>query len=85
MLVAVNKYAEYFESSETSWLRVLEEIKTYIDKNHKRPPRNSKTKSIKQLGQWIGTQKTNYTKSVNIMRNPEIRKAWETFIGEYFD
>ena len=36
------------------------------------------------------TQKLNYAKSVEIMSNREIRKAWETFFGdlknvEYFD
>jgi hypothetical protein len=34
------------------------------------------------MGQWIGTQQTNYKKKDNIMKNEEIYDKWTDFIND---
>ena len=80
------KYSEYFESNETFWKRRLDELKKYIDQHEKRPSNKDKDKSVKQLGEWIGTQVANYDTDINeskcIMKTPEIHKLWTDFIDD---
>ena len=62
------------------WSKRLEDVKQYIDKNHKRPTDSSKDTTIKVMGIWISNQQTNYKKSTQIMSNPVIREKWKEFI-----
>ena len=79
----IDKYKDYFLSNEEIWYNNLEKVKKYIDKYNFRPAEKSKDNNIKQLGKWICTQKTNYKKNENIMKNNNIRIKWEQFIDEY--
>ena len=40
------------------------------------------TKNIKSMGYWISTQKKNYIKEEQIMKEPQIRQQWEDFTNK---
>ena len=65
------------------WYYNLEEIKKYIDKNGKRPNGKINTdKNVKQLGEWLNTQRKNYKNKTQIMSNIEIYNTWNKFIND---
>jgi hypothetical protein len=73
-------YSKYFLSNEESWFVNLDEIKSYIKQNFKRPSNNEKDVKIKKLAMWIGTQQKNYIKQTGIMKNQDIYDKWTEFI-----
>ena len=73
------RYKEYFLSNEEIWKDNLEKIKEYIDKYKKRP--SDKDKDIKYIGKWLYSQTQNYKNNEHIMKDENIRKMWEEFIG----
>ena len=77
----IEKYSEYFLDNNSKWKNNLQLVCEYIDKNHKRPTDSDKNPEIKHLGNWLYTQKKNYTKKLQIMKEPEIKKEWEQFIN----
>jgi hypothetical protein len=74
------KYKNYFLTNENEWEEKLKQLKQYIDINKKTP--SLYEKNTKQLGMWIGTQKRNYNKNMQIMKNENIRIQWEEFIND---
>jgi len=64
------------------WKIKLVRVKKYIDENKKRPSETNKNIEIKKDARWIGRQQTNYSKQVQIMKNPDIRKLWSDFIND---
>jgi predicted small secreted protein len=82
-------YKEYFLDNNTIWFNSLELVKSYIDRNKKRPSDNDKHQTVKQLGAWICTQQKNYKTKERIMKNNIIYNSWIDFINndiykEYF-
>jgi len=75
-------YTVYFQSNEDNWKNVLNEVKTYIDTNNKRPAQTDKDIKIKQIANWICYQQTNYKKKTEIMANEEIYNIWTEFIND---
>jgi superfamily II DNA or RNA helicase/CHASE3 domain sensor protein len=70
-----------------NWLKRLEEVRDFIEKNNKRPLQQSKDSVEKQLGNWLGTQTTNYRTRSYIMKNQEIYDLYTKFkenYSEYF-
>jgi superfamily II DNA/RNA helicase len=65
------------------WERTLEELKSFMDKNNKRPSDHSKNPTEKKLGIWIDNQQNNYKKTTNSMKDKEKRIKWEEFLDEY--
>ena len=65
------------------WMKKLEYVKKYIDKNNKRPSSEDKDIKIKQLGKWVEQQLLNYSKNKKIMKDETIRKHWEDFVEKY--
>ena len=65
------------------WEEKLEMLNKIIVDTGKLPPQTYKDAKIKQMGSWVSNQKTNYQKSLQIMRNPYIRKKWENFTSKY--
>ena len=49
----------------------------------KTPSQYNKNRQENILGCWLSTQKANYNKKQQIMKNEDIRKIWEDFIEEY--
>jgi hypothetical protein len=70
-------------SNEEKWYDTLEKVKTYIKTNNKLPSQHDKIQDIKRLGLWISTQKKNYKKQKDIMKDDNIRKMWEEFVYKY--
>jgi hypothetical protein len=77
-----NKYKQYFISNEDIWQNNLESVKKYIDENNKKPFSIDKDSQIHKLGKWLSTQKDNYSKQKNIMKNNDIYNQWTNFIND---
>jgi len=69
-------------NGEEIWIKKLEQVKTYMDTNNKRPSHHDKDKQIKQLGTWISTQQANYKKKAQIMTNEEIYNNWTNLLND---
>ncbi len=69
-------------NGEEIWIKKLEQVKTYIDTNNKRPSQHDKDKQIKQLGSWIQYQQDNYKKKAYIMTNEEIYNNWKNLLND---
>jgi len=76
------KYKKYILTNKEIWIDNLEKVKNYIDDNGKRPSSMSTNIEIKQLGKWIVSTTSNYSKSIHIMKDENIRKLWEDFIND---
>jgi hypothetical protein len=79
----MEEYGEYFLDNNELWYNMLEKVKEYINENHKRPSSESKNNEIKQIGQWIQSQQTNYKNKKHIMKQQEIYNEWSIFLKEY--
>jgi ribosomal RNA-processing protein 8 len=79
----IKEYSEYFKDNNEIWYKNLNQVEEYIKSNKKLPNKRDKNKEIKVLGSWLSTQKTNYQKEKDIMKEVEIRKPWEDFTKEY--
>ena len=79
--VTDDNYKQYFRSAEEIWKNKLQEVKEFIDTNHKLPNHHSKNSEEKILGWWIRTQLINYKNNKEIMRNDEIREMWNEFVN----
>ena len=82
-----NKYNKYIIIDlKELWMNKLEEVNEYIDKNNKRPSQLDKDEDIKQIGQWISKQKTNYDIDINkckySMKDEDIYNKWTNFIND---
>jgi len=75
-------YKDYFLTKEDYWYNKLEECKKYIIENKKIPSQISSIENIKILGAWLNTQRVNYKKKVEIMKDCLIRNKWEEFIND---
>lgn len=75
------KYKKYFLSNEQIWENKFIDAKNYLDKYNKKPSNSDKDSNIKQLGLWINTQKTNYKRCKDIMKNVEMRNKWNEFVN----
>ena len=76
----INDYRQYFLSNVEVWESKLNEVKSYIDQNKKRPSNSDKDSNIKILARWIRTQQKNYQKKKYIMENQEIYYKFTEFI-----
>ena len=78
------KYKKYFKlpTMIELFMTTLNKLIIYIDTHKKRPSEHNQDKDIKSLSKWIGTQKINYNKIQNNMKNPIIKAEWENFIND---
>jgi hypothetical protein len=77
------EFKNYLLTNEETWYSRFNELKTYIDKNHKKPSPTSTDKNIKSLGLFIGTQNKNYEAKTQIMMDENIYNLWTQFLNEY--
>jgi hypothetical protein len=73
------KYSDAMLDYADRWHENMENAKSYIVKNGKRPPNLDTDKTIRGNAKWLGHQYTNYKKG-NML--PEYRKHWEDFIND---
>lgn len=79
----IHQYPQLFLSKEQKWMYHLDKLNEYIIKNDTLPPYKSNDPIIKQLRYWIDTNKKNYKKQTNIMKEPSIRNQWESIMNQY--
>ena len=75
---------KYFKSNEENWYNKLEQAKSFIEINKKKPYERSKDKNEKVLGAWIRTQLTNRRKCKDIMFTEKVRNSWDDFNERMF-
>jgi len=71
------------QNGEEIWTLILEDLKKYIHKNHKKPSTYDKNINIVRLSRWYGTQTRNY--NLKIMKDQNRIKQWELFLLKYND
>ena len=77
----IKDYQQYIMSNEELWTNNLDELKTFIDLNKRRPNRGKETEKV--LGSWLANQLTNRKKEKKIMSNEDVKKLWDSFIKDY--
>ena len=76
----LEEYKEYFITDDDIWIQKFEELKTFIDKNKKRPSSKSKNKEEILIGCWLVRNTKGYkTKKLN----EERYNLWTQFLEEY--
>ena len=77
------KYKSYFIDENEKWFGILDEVKSFIFINKRRPNKETKLCDVeKRLGQWIGSQVQKYNGKKYGMNN-NFRYAWSCFIDDY--
>jgi len=79
----VDEYAEFFLSNEAIWMKSLEELKSFMSKEKKRPCEDAKFADEKRIALWLSVQLRNYKKTVQIMKVEKIRQFWKDFVDQY--
>jgi hypothetical protein len=77
------RYRKYFLSNEEEWYINLQKTKEYIDTHNKRPSEKIGDSQIISIGRWVTLQISSYKTRSQIMKNENIRKAWQNFIESY--
>jgi len=82
--IFIDKYKKYFnEDNNILWYKKLNELEEYIIKNKKLPSTIDDNKDIQKLSGWCGNQIRNHKKGIQIMKETEIKNAWEEFTKKY--
>jgi len=79
----IEKYKKYFLNNDEIWLTNLKLVEDYIIENNKKPSSHDVNNDLKILGTWIIAQNQNYKNNKNNMKDENIKKMWEEFIGKY--
>jgi superfamily II DNA or RNA helicase len=66
-----------------SWEEKLVMVEDYIREYGKLPTSHNTDKYISSLASWVSTQRQNYKKNKEIMKNKNIRKLWDDFVKQY--
>jgi len=82
MFINDEKYCKYFLTVDDVWKNKLDQCKTYIDLNSKRPSGKSNDKIIRCIGSWLLHQIQNYEHLKCSMKNINIKNQWEMFIND---
>jgi superfamily II DNA or RNA helicase len=80
--ISDEKYKKYL-TYDNRWLNKLNQIKSYIDINNKRPSQIDEDIKISSLGSWLSCQLQHYSTKKYIMKNSNIRNKWDEFIEKY--
>ena len=65
------------------WEENLDKVKKYITANDFLPSPHSKDPTVKKLASWVSTQKQQYKKQTNIMKDPMIRNQWTQLMNQH--
>ena len=79
----LEEYKAYFKDFDDIWNKQFIQLKAFMDENKRRPTDNSKDEIEKKIGKWLSTQKQNYKKKTQCMKDEEIYKEWTEFLEEY--
>jgi ribosomal RNA-processing protein 8 len=76
-------YGKYFKDFDEIWYKKFEEVKKFIDTNHKTPIKESTNTTEKSLGRWFSRQKKNYKKKMDSMNDLLKYNLWTEFLKNY--
>ena len=83
-------WESFIENNKTFFMTFLEiwndnlnNLEEYIKKHNKLPSQIDNDINIQQLGAWVSTQKTNFEKNRDIMKDMQIRIKWIDFTNKY--
>ena len=76
------RYSKYFSSNEYKWYDRLNDVKHFMDKEERRPIKESKNINERQLGGWLINQIINFKNKKYIMKDKTIYKVWDNFIND---
>ena len=79
----LEEYKEYLLSRDEIWDNNFIELKEFIDKNKKRPIKESKILTEKQIGSWLSNQLKNYKNKIEGMKDESRHNLWTQFQNEY--
>lgn len=79
----LENYGEYFMETVAIWEKTLNQVIEYIKNNNKLPSSTSNDIDVKKIGSWLLTQKQNYLKLKNVMKNKDIQILWENFVENH--
>ncbi len=81
----LEEYKQYFETDKEKWIKTLQELKQFINKNKKTPRQSGddRTETEQILGRWLSHQANNYKTKTHCMKDIEIYNHWTNFIEEY--
>jgi len=71
----------YFLNKYEKWNKRIIELKSFIDKNKRKPL--LKHKEENELLKWFDNQQTSYRNKISIMKDPVIYTQWTQFLEEY--
>ena len=74
----------YLLTLEDKWNNAFQEVTAFIDKNKKRPNKNSKNKSEKEMAGWLSSNIANYNNKT-MEKYPERMKLFSEFLEVYND
>ena len=77
----IKDYQQYIMSNEELWINNLDNLKSFIDLNERRPNKSKKTEKI--MAAWLSKQLTNRKAENQIMNNEDIIGLWDGFIKDY--
>ncbi|ATZ80338.1 DEXDc helicase [Bodo saltans virus] len=77
------KYEKYMMNYDEIWYNNYYALIKFFETNKKRPHDKSKDINEKKLGHWIGTQKRNYAKHKNALKNEEKWNKWKELCEKY--
>jgi superfamily II DNA or RNA helicase len=79
----LNKYSKYFKTNEQLWNDKFIQLKSFIDKNNKKPSQKSKNNEESMLGYWLSSQIIKINKKTEIMKDEKIFNIFSEFLKDY--
>jgi len=76
------KYSKYFMNYNEIWYEHFNNLKIFIDSEHKSPSSKSSDTYESFLGKWKVTQNKNYSEKKHTMKNENIYDTWKEFIND---
>jgi superfamily II DNA or RNA helicase len=79
----LEEYKDFMKSNDDIWNELFESLKIFIKENKKQPYSILTDSFEKKLGQWLSSQKNNYKKKINSMKDQDKYDQWTEFLKEY--
>jgi superfamily II DNA or RNA helicase len=76
-------YKELLITNKEKWYHKLNSVSQYINTHGGLPYQKHENKDIRILGIWLTSQRTHYKTRQHIMKESEIREAFESFMLKY--
>jgi ribosomal RNA-processing protein 8 len=81
----LEEYKEYLKNDDEKWYEKFDELKNFINKNKRRPNKWSQNEIEKKIGNWLQTQRSNYKKKLQAMKDETKYNLWTEFTEKYLN